>query len=195
METLEAWDRAIVLAVNGWHQPWLDEVMWIVSGKLTWFPIWLLFLYWAFQTLERKHFWIFLACALASIGIADFTASQLIKEGIQRYRPSHNMLLNEQLHFYQISAKDKYLGGLYGFVSNHASNFFAILSWVAILFWNSRRGFVFVMFGAAVLVAFSRLYLGVHYLSDLIGGAIWGILISYLVYRFVYLFLLKKYDS
>jgi undecaprenyl-diphosphatase len=195
METLEAWDRAIVLAVNGWHQPWLDEVMWMISGKWTWLPIWLFFLLLAFQTLERKHFWIFLVCALVSIGIADFTASQFIKEGIQRYRPSHNLLLNDQLHFYQMSAKDKYLGGLYGFVSNHASNFFAITSWVVVLFWNTKRWFVYVMLGAAVLVSFSRLYLGVHYLSDLIGGALWGSLMCYLIYRFVYLKILNRVKS
>jgi undecaprenyl-diphosphatase len=192
METLEAWDRAIVLAVNGWHQPWLDEVMWIISGKLTWLPIWLLFLYWAFLKLERKHFWIFLICALASIGIADLTAKILFKDLIQRYRPSHNLLLINQLHFFEEYPGTFYRGGIYGFISNHASNFFAILSWVVVLFWNSKRWFVYVMLGAAVLVAFSRLYLGVHYLSDLTVGALWGISISYLVYRFAYLNLLKR---
>lgn len=193
METLEAWDRAIVLMVNGWNRPWLDHFMWIVSGKWTWFPLWLTFIFLAYQKLEKKHFWIFLACALVSIGLADLTAAQLLKNGIQRYRPSHNLLLTDHLHFYQISAKERYMGGQYGFVSNHASNFFAIISWAAILFWNSKRWFVYILFFSGVLVAISRLYLGVHYLSDLIGGAIWGMLISWLVYRFVYLKLLVKY--
>ncbi len=192
METFEAWDRAIVLTINGWNQPWLDHFMWIVSGKLTWFPLWLLFIVLAFIKLERKQFFLFLACALTSIGLADFTASQIIKEGIQRYRPSHNLLLNEHLHFYQLSAKEVYLGGQYGFISNHAANFFAISSWVAILFWNEKRWFVYIMFSSAILVGFSRIYLGVHYLSDVIGGAIWGAFISYVMYRFVYLKFSKR---
>jgi undecaprenyl-diphosphatase len=193
METLEAWDRAIVLAINSLHTPWLDELMWLVSGKLTWFPLWLWFVYLVFKKLQRKHFYLFLVCALASIGIADFTASQIIKEGIQRYRPSHNLLLNDKLHFYQMSAKDFYYGGQYGFISNHAANFFAILSWATVVLWNSKRWFVYLMLSSAILVVFSRIYLGVHYLSDIIGGAIWGVLISYVVYRFVYLTWIAKY--
>lgn len=192
METLEAWDRAIVLGVNAWHQPWLDELMWVVSGKLTWLPIWILFLYLSFKTLDKKHFWIFLVCALASIGIADITAKLLLKDIIQRYRPSHNLLLINRLHFYEEYSGTFYRGGIYGFVSNHAANFFALLSWVAILFWNSKKWITYVFLGAAILVSFSRLYLGVHYLSDLIGGAIWGMFVSYLIYRFVYLNLLKR---
>ena len=193
METLEAWDRAIVLAINGLHSPWLDELMWLISGKLTWFPIWFWFVYLVFKNLKRKHFYIFLACALASIAIADFTASQFIKEGIQRYRPSHNLLLNDKLHFYQMSANDFYYGGQYGFVSNHATNVFAILSWVTVALWYSKRWFVYLMLFSAILIVFSRIYLGVHYLSDIIGGAFWGMFISYFMYRFVYLKWTAKY--
>lgn len=192
METLEAWDRAIVLMVNSWNQPWLDHFMWIVSGKLTWFPLWLLFLYLAYRKLERKHFLIFLVCALASIGIADLTAKLLFKDLIQRYRPSHNLLLIDRLHFYEEYTGTFYRGGHFGFISNHASNFFAILSWVTIVFWNSKRWFVYIMLFSAILVSFSRLYLGVHYLSDLVAGALWGMFISYLIYRFVYLKWIEK---
>lgn len=193
METLEAWDRLIVLTVNGWNQPWLDEFMWFVSGKFTWLPFWLLFIYLAYRKLERKYFIAFIVCAIASIGLADFTAAQVLKEGIKRYRPSHNLLLNEHLHFYQMSAKDFYMGGQYGFVSNHAANFFAISAWVGVLFWNSKRWFVYLMFGAAILVAFSRIYLGVHYLTDVVAGGLWGMLMAYLLYRFVYLKWIARY--
>ena len=52
-----------------------------------------------------------------AVGITDYTAQNLIKENIQRFRPSHHLMLKEQLNFVF-----DYRGGQFGFVSNHAAN-------------------------------------------------------------------------
>jgi len=191
IEWLESVDRAIVLTVNGWNTPFLDEFMWLVSAKLIWIPFYLFLLFLFYRKSDWKQAGIFLLLAIAAVGASDFTSSQLIKDTVMRYRPSHHALLTDQLHFYTYSNGDVYKGGQYGFVSSHAANFFAVctFAFLALKPWYSKIGWVF---GVAILVAFSRLYLGVHYLSDLIGGALLGAGFAWLVHRFVFLKLIKQ---
>lgn len=190
IDWLESIDRSIVVAVNSWNTPLLDELMWVISAKLTWIPFYLFLLYLFFRKSDWKQTFFFLVLAIVAVGASDFTSSQLIKDTVMRYRPSHHGLLTEQLHFYTFVDGEVYKGGQYGFVSSHAANFFAVCSFAffALKPWYPRIGWLFAV---AILVSFSRLYLGVHYLSDLIGGALLGSFFAWLVYRFVFLKLVK----
>jgi len=192
IEWLESVDRSIVLTVNSWNTPFLDEFFWLVSAKLTWVPFYI-FLFFLFKRRsDWKNTGLFLIMAIAAVGFSDFTSSQLIKDTVMRYRPSHHGLLTDQLHFYQFSDGEFYKGGQYGFVSSHAANFFAVctFAWLALRKWYPKIGWL--TFSIAVLVSFSRLYLGVHYVSDLIGGALLGAVYAVLIYRFVFLRVVKQ---
>ncbi|XOV66916.1 MAG: phosphatase PAP2 family protein [Fluviicola sp.] len=195
IEWLESVDRAIVLSVNSWNTPFLDEFFWLVSAKLTWIPFYLFLLFLFFRKSDLKSAGIFLLCAIVAVGLSDFTSSQIIKDSVMRYRPSHHSLLTEKLHFYSLSETDVYKGGQYGFVSSHAANFFAVctFAWLSLRRWYPKIGWL--LFGVAVLVSFSRLYLGVHYLSDLVGGAMLGASFALLIHRFLFLPILKKRKS
>ncbi|MBT3612188.1 MAG: phosphatase PAP2 family protein, partial [Flavobacteriales bacterium] len=72
-------------------------------------------------------------------------------------------------------------GGQYGFISSHASNSFAIAFFISLLL-KSRKTF-FWLFNWAALVGLSRVYLGVHFPYDVIGGMFWGLFVSLLVYK------------
>lgn len=183
IEWLEAIDRSIVLGVNSLHNPWLDELMWLISGKLIWIPFYLFLLYLAFKTFGFRKTMIFLLLALVCVGLSDLISSQLIKNNIARYRPSHHALLTHRLHFYEMKPGEFYKGGQYGFVSSHAANFFALATFVGLSLRRRYKWLFPLLVFLAVLVSFSRLYLGVHYLSDLIGGALIGTLVSYAVWR------------
>lgn len=182
IEQLEAFDRTIVLWVNGFHQPWLDEFMWIVSARITWVPLYML-LIWLFY---RKNNWksalIFIGFAILTVTLCDQLSNHLFKDLFMRYRPSHHDLLTDKLHFYRLPNGDLYKGGQYGFVSSHAANFFGVctFAWYVLRKWY--RYVFYVLLASAVIVSISRIYLGVHYLTDIIGGALLGILLASIVY-------------
>lgn len=189
IETLEGIDRSIVLAVNGCHTPFLDEFFYLVSGKFVWIPMYVLLLVLLWKSFGWKKTLLFLGAVALMIAIVDISSVYLFKEMFQRYRPSHHALLTERLHFYTYANGEKYMGGEYGFVSSHAANFFAIAVLVGLAIREKYPAILYVLFGVAVLVSFSRIYLGVHYLSDVFVGGLWGALIAFILYRV----LVKKY--
>lgn len=185
-------DHAIVLAVNSWNAPFLDELMWIISGKLTWIPLYVFLIYLAAKKLLWKQVLLFTVTAIVSVIMADLISNYCFKENVQRYRPSHNLLLKDLLHLYQSKPGEFYRGGLYGFTSSHAANFFAIAVFIGMALRQFYPKLIYILLGIAVLVSFSRIYLGVHYPSDVFVGAIVGTLTAFVCYRFLYLRFVDK---
>ena len=184
IEWLESIDQSIVLFINGLHSPWLDEVMWLVSGKWIWFPLYYGMLYYAYRTFGPVHCLYFVLTMLAIIAMSDMVSSQIIKKIVERVRPSHHLILGPKLHFYEESPGNLYRGGEFGFVSSHAANFFALAVFYGMALKSIFPRVIYVLLGIACLVAFSRIYLGVHYLSDVIGGAVVGGTIAFVMWHF-----------
>lgn len=186
IEWLEALDRSIVLFINGLHQPWLDELMWIISGRILWLPLYLGLIFLAYRKIgTRKTLW-FVAIAVITVVLADLISVVLIKDVVQRYRPSHNTLLVNRLHFYEIRSGEYYQGGKFGFVSSHATNFFALAIFAGSVLKSYYKWIFPTLIATAVLICISRMYLGAHYLSDLIGGALLGSTMAWLSWKFIW---------
>lgn len=185
METLEAIDRSLVLWINGMHSPWADEFMWAVSGKITWIPLYLLLLF----LFARAYGWgkaaFFLIAVTVAVTISDQISVHLFKNMFLRYRPSHHAELTEVLHFYRINDTDVYKGGMYGFVSSHAANFMVVCLLSILALRRTYRWLTLPLVFIFLFVCYSRMYLGVHYASDLFVGALIGALVAYLMHRFV----------
>lgn len=192
---LEEIDHKIILTVNSWNTPFLDDVMWIISGKLTWIPFYIFLIYLASKKLPRKQVVIFTVVTILSVVIADLISNYCFKENVQRYRPSHNLLLKDLLHLYQVKPGEFYRGGLYGFTSSHAANFFAIVIFISLALRQFYPKIIYFLLPIAVLVSFSRLYLGVHYPSDVFVGAMVGAVTAFVCYRFLYLRLINRFSS
>jgi undecaprenyl-diphosphatase len=176
-------DTQIFLAINGWHNETWDGIMWWVSGKATWWPFYLLLL----SYLGYRKGWQLLPMVLfivVVIVLTDQTSVHLFKNLFHRLRPCHEPALEGLVHLV-----NNRCGGPYGFVSSHAVNTFGVA--FLVLLWIRQRWVTAVMISWALLVSYSRIYLGVHYPGDVLIGGIWGALCGWLVFL-LFLQVLKK---
>lgn len=166
-------DSNLFLLLNGINTPWWDTAMLLFTRKETWLVFYLMLAFVIIRNYERKS-WIILLVLLIGF-VASDQISTLIKELTQRYRPGHEPALEGLVHI--VLRK----GGLYGFVSSHASNTFYVLAFTAPLF---RNKFSFVsLLTWALLVSYTRIYNGNHYPFDIIGGCILGIGLGLTFYK------------
>lgn len=187
IEALESLDRSIIVFINGQHSLLLDQIMWFISGPWLVFILLPFVFYFIFQSYTRVQItWVLLSILLTII-LTDQLSVHAFKEVFQRYRPSHNLLIMDQLHFYRYADGTFYQGGKYGFVSSHAANYFGVLT----LIWHllSTKWVKYLLVMLVLLVLYSRMYLGVHYLSDVSCGALLGYVLAKVVIQFL---LLKK---
>ncbi|MEI6694987.1 MAG: phosphatase PAP2 family protein [Bacteroidota bacterium] len=177
IETLVHLDTQLFLLLNGLHNSFFDGLMWGLSSKTLWIPMYLYFSYLLFKQHKKQALIIALA-VIVSVALADSLSVALFKNVFLRLRPSHNPALEGLVHIV-----NGYKGGDYGFVSSHAANTFAMAVLLAHFLKAKYRYFSYFIFSWAVLVSYSRIYLGVHFPGDVICGALFGSLIAYLVLK------------
>lgn len=184
---LEA-DRSAFLAINGAHSPGADNFFWYVSDLRVWIPVYVFFLVLIKLRWGWRGLWWSLPVIAAMILLTDTGSVVLFKNTVQRLRPSHAEDLNGLVHLVRNSDGEFYMGGLYGFVSSHAANHFGIAAFMTGVLLRRPRWTLWALMGWAALIAYSRVYLGVHYPGDVIVGAIYGAFIGWLAFRaFLYL--------
>jgi len=175
MEELISLDKRLFLYLNQHHTPWLDPVMFWMSQTYTWVPLYAFLLFLAFKQYGRET-WLVVVCITITITLSDQLASGVFKPLFLRLRPSHDPELETLIHYV-----NGYKGGLYGFASSHASNVFALATFFWLVFRKKYNGIV-ILFAWAAVVAYTRIYLGVHFPGDVIAGALIGVLVAWVGY-------------
>ena len=185
LEQLLHIDTEILLAINGWHAPWADRLMWIISAKATWIPLYVLLiglLVWRYGKPAMTHVkWlqkvpacvVMIVVIAMAVGVADFIASGILKELVARPRPTRVPELEGVLHLV-----NDYRSGQYGFVSSHAANTMACALLFSLI-WRKKITTSLLMLWVAAN-CYSRMYLGVHYPLDILGGLMVGTLTALL---------------
>ena len=167
-------DTDALLAVNGLHDAFQDAMWWMVSAK--WSSLLLvLALVWILLHQNRRHALLVLMMLALAFLLADQISSGLIKHLVERLRPTHDPSLGDAVH-----VVNGYRGGMYGFVSSHAANAFAAATFLSLVI--RHRIVMISLFTWGLLQCYSRVYLGVHYPGDILGGIIVGVLAGWLVW-------------
>jgi undecaprenyl-diphosphatase len=182
LEGIQHVDQSFLLFLNSFHNSFWDKVNILWTSIEIWIPFYVLLLYFIIKKYRRNSIYIIVILALA-ITISD-QFSGLIKDLTQRLRPTHDPALSGVIH--NILNK----GGLYSFFSAHAANTFTVASITALLFRN--RPYSVLIFVWAIVVSYTRIYLGLHFPLDIITGCIWGILTGFAAYKAI-LWTQKKY--
>ncbi|MBS0011795.1 MAG: phosphatase PAP2 family protein [Bacteroidales bacterium] len=168
---LEKLDQEFFLFLNSIHSPWWDDVMVIVSGRLTWVPLYVIILV-LIAIKYKRTVLLIIPIIILTITASDQLSVHAFKEVFLRLRPCNEPSLEGLVH----TVNDR-CPGLYGFVSSHAANSFAAAFLSLGLL--KKKWFTLFILAWASLVSYSRIYLGVHYPGDILGGALLGALVAY----------------
>ena len=173
LETLNDLDTQLFYLINGHHCTVLDWVLWTLSQHWCWAIVLLL----SFGLITLRHdarrWWLVLAGIVLCFLLADQGSVHLFKETVGRLRPCHAL---EEVRMFRT-----HCGGQYGFVSSHAANAFAIVTFL-VLRYRKHTVACLLLTLWAVATCYSRAYLGKHYPGDLLCGALFGAVIGLAVW-------------
>jgi undecaprenyl-diphosphatase len=142
-------------------------LMWVISGKFTWIWLYVLLLFLSWRKMGTRSFLLLIPFLVVLIVLADAGSVHLFKNVFLRLRPSHNGEFQDVIHLV-----NEYKGGKFGFISSHAANVAAISLFFILILRNYWITAGLILF--SLLVGYSRIYLGVHYPSDVMVGFLWG---------------------
>ena len=193
LETLNSYDDSLMLYLNYDGGTWTDMFWYTFSGKFIWIGVYLVVLIKLFLAAKaneakvvKTFLWLVLCTSLVIV-LADQISSGIIKPLVERPRPSHDSDIQDMLHYV-----NGYRGGAYGFVSSHAANSIGFALWLTLLFrsWIFRSTIILW----SILTCYSRIYLGVHYPGDILGGIVVGVACALLVH-FIYRRFIPKTET
>ena len=174
MEWLLEYEREWFLALNGSHGEWLDGLMLAFAGAWAWFPLLLFPLY---DVIRRRRGWVAaLLGTLPAVAVSMMVTEGVVKPAFKRFRPTHHPLFMNEVTI----VNDYIATGDYGFISGNSTSAFAFAVMSALAIKNRRYSVAIFLW--ALTMAYSSVYLGAHFITDVVPGMITGAFIGWLAY-------------
>lgn len=178
IQTFLANDRLVLSWFNGSNSVFLDGWMSALTSGFTWLALYASLFYLVIKNNETMgQIMLVVGCALACVGLADIMADVIVKPLVERWRPS-----NDPIFKYDVSVVDGYRGTSYGFFSAHAANTFSLALFFCMLVRSRVLSVALVLW--SFVNCYTRMYLGLHYPSDIVCGLLWGSVCAIGVYYF-----------
>ena len=170
MEEIILEDKQAMIFLNNLGSSTFDPFWILVSEKWFWIPLYVIFLYFLYKNFNKKSLFYILLFVALGITASDQIAN-IFKFGFERLRPCHDPSLEGLL-------REVKCGWKFGFYSAHSSNSFFVATYLTMLLGKKIKQLPYFLFVWAAIVAYSRVYLGMHFPGDIIIGAIMGILLA-----------------
>ena len=159
-------DRSLFLFLNNLGSSPFDQLWVMISATWIWVPLYVIFLYLLFKNFQLRNLIFILIFIALGVTFSDQLAG-VFKTGVSRLRPCHDPTLPGLM-------RDVKCGGQFGFYSSHAANTFFIATFMSLLLYKKFRFLPYILFIWAIIVSYSRIYLGVHFPLDIVMGSLMG---------------------
>lgn len=176
IQTIIELDQILLSLTNGSGSAFLDRWMMVLTSGLTWIPLYVALLYLVVKNHDTMPQILLVAgCAVLCVVIADGMADFIVKPLVARQRPCNDVLMK-----YSVHVVDGMRSKGFSFFSAHAANTFSLALFFSLCV--RSRLLSLSLTGWSLLNAYTRLYLGQHYFSDVLAGLLWGAIAALLSY-------------
>ncbi len=177
LERISEIDIKLLRYINGFSAESYDVFWLYVTNTFTWIPLFLFLLYFIYTRFEKNEVVAILVSAFIVLSMTVLF-TEFIKELVMRVRPNNNFEVSRYLNVLKQPSD-------YSFPSGHAFNAMAVCT-LLFFFLRDKTKWAFLLFLWPLLFSFSRIYMCVHYPSDVIAGLLMGFLFGYATYRFTH---------
>lgn len=173
-------DMQVLSLFNGSDNIMLDQMVQILTSGLTWIPLYVMLFFVVMRNNETMgQIALVVGSAIFCVLFADGLVDGIIKQLAERWRPS-----NDPTFKYMVQVVDDIRLKGYSFCSAHAANTMSLAVFFSLLIRSKMLTITLVIW--SLINCWTRLYLGVHYPSDILCGMIIGIIVGILVYLLYY---------